>query len=110
MTETSENQAAWLVNDVGPYRLNALLNGVVPGYSVPLSSNNLIVENIMMNDVRNDSNYQCVIIPTQGMVTLADTIDESDPTILYVAGEYWYRRSFKVFLSLRSYKYVSRYP
>ena len=42
----------------------------------------------MMNDDRNGSNYQCVIIPTQGMITLADIIDESDPTILYVAGEY----------------------
>ena len=87
---TSGNQAAaWLVNNVGPYGRSALRNGILAGYTTTLSSNNLIVENIMMNDDRNGSNYQCVIISsTQNMPTLADIIDQSDPTILYVAGEY----------------------
>ena len=89
VTVTSGNQvAAWLVNNMGPYRINALRNGILAGYSVPLGSNNLIVENIMMNDARNDSDYRCVIVPAQGVITVADIIDESDPTILYVAGEY----------------------
>ena len=41
-----------------------------------------------MNDSRNGSEYQCVIVPAQGMITFADIIDESDSTILHVAGEY----------------------
>ena len=38
----------------------------------------------MMNDVRNESVYQCVIV-LQGTSTIQR---ESDHTILYVAGEY----------------------
>ena len=88
---TSGNQAAaWLVNNVGPYRKSSLRSGILTGYSATLGSDNLIAENIMMNDVRNGSNHQCVIIPTQSMITLADIIRESNLTILYVAGEYWY--------------------
>ena len=48
----------------------------------------------MMNDDRNGSDYRCVIVPAQGMITAADIIDESDPTILYVAGEYHNNNSF----------------
>ena len=88
VTVTSGNQvAAWLVNNI-PYRINALRNGILAGYTTTLGGNNLIVENIIMNDDRNDSDYRCVIVPAQGMITIADIIDESDPTILYVAGEY----------------------
>ena len=93
VTEDPENPTvttAWLVNNMGPYRRSALRNGILAGYTTNLGSNNLIVENVMMNDDRNDSDYRCVIIPAQGMVTIADIIDESDPTILYVAGEYQY--------------------
>ena len=89
VTVTSRNQAAWLVNSMGPYRINALRNDILVGHTTTLGSNNLIVENIMINDDRNDSDYRCVIIPAQGMITVADIIDESDPTILYVAGEYY---------------------
>ena len=77
----------WLVNNVGPYRLNALRNGILTGHNATLDSNNLIVENIMMNDNRNGSEYRCVIVPAQGILTVADIIDWDDPTILYV-GEY----------------------
>ena len=72
---------------MGPYRINALRNGILTGHSATLDSNNLIVENIMMNDVRNGSEYRCVIVPAQGMITIFDIIEESDPTILYVAGK-----------------------
>ena len=70
--------------------MNALRNGILPGHSATLGSINLIVENIMMYDVRNDSDYRCVIISTyyRYPLTLADIIDESDPIILYVTGEY----------------------
>ena len=77
----------WLVNNEGPYRISALRNGILTGYTATLDSSNLIVENIMMNDGRNDSEYICVIIPAQGLVTFADIMDESDPTFLYIAGE-----------------------
>ena len=88
---TSDTQSvAWLINGMGPYRVNAIRGGVLAGYTATLGSNNLIVENIMMNDVRNGSYYRCVIVPTLGMVTLNDIIEESDPTILYVAGEFNY--------------------
>ena len=44
-----------------------------------------------MNDDRNDTEYSCVTVSsTVSQPTAADIIDESDPTILYVAGEYQY--------------------
>ena len=82
---TSGNQAAWLVNNMGPYGINALRGGILPGHTTTLDSNNLIVENITMNDVRNDTEYQCVIV-------LQDIIQRrSDRTFLYVTGKYHYR-------------------
>ena len=89
VTVTSETQAAaWLINNRGPNRLNAIRGGVLTGYrGVNATSNNLIVENIMMNDDRNGSDYRCVIVPAQGMITFADITEESDQTILYVAGK-----------------------
>ena len=89
VTRTSTSQiTGWLVNNEGPHRINAIHNGILTGYTATLDNSNLIVENIMMNDSRNDSEYQCVVVPAQGMVTLADIIDESDPTILYVVATY----------------------
>ena len=88
VTVTSASQTTgWLVNN-RLYRINSLRSGILTGHSATLDSNNLIVENIMMNDHRNGSEYRCVIVPAQGMNSVADIIDESDPTILYVAGEY----------------------
>ena len=88
VTVTSTSQTTgWLLNGEGPYRINALRNGILTGYTATLDSSNLIVENIMMNDVRNGSEYICVTLPAQGMATFTDIIEESDPTILYVAGE-----------------------
>ena len=43
----------------------------------------------MMNDSRNSTEYSCVIVlSTVSNPTVADVIEESDLTILYVAGEY----------------------
>ena len=42
----------------------------------------------MMNDIRNDTEYNCVTVPsTVSNPTVADIVYESDPTILYIAGE-----------------------
>ena len=86
-TVTPNTPAAWLVNNMGPYRINSIRNGILAGHTAELDSNNLIVENIMMNDYRNGSDYRCVIVPAQGTLSLDNVIDESDPTILYIAGE-----------------------
>ena len=43
----------------------------------------------MINDDRNDTEYSCVTVPsTVSQPTVARIIDESDPTILYVTGEF----------------------
>ena len=81
--KSNDNEAvAWTINHVGPYGTNSLENGIVAGYSA--NWNNLIVESIMINDNRNNTEYRCVIT-TQGTTTI---LRQSDPTILYVAGEY----------------------
>ena len=42
----------------------------------------------MMNDDRNNTQYSCVTVPsTESNPTVADILDESNTTILYVAGE-----------------------
>ena len=87
VTDSGSQAAAWLIINMGPYRMNAIRAGLLVGYAATLISNNLIVENIMMNDDRNGSDYRCVIVPAQGTLSLANIIEESDPTILYVAGE-----------------------
>ena len=87
---TSGNKAGWLVNHMGPYGVNALRNNILTGYSAALDSNNLIVENVMMNDVRNGSDYRCVILIRQNISGLFLILNESDPTLLYIAGEYQY--------------------
>ena len=75
---------------MGPHGINAIRSGILIGYTTTLDGSNLIVENIMINDSRNGSKYICVIVPAQGTAIAADIIVESDPTILYVAGEYHY--------------------
>ena len=87
VTPSGGQTAAWLINNELPYTVDQLHNGILTGYS--LNKNNLIIENIMMNDDRNDTEYSCVTVPsTVSQPTVLDIIDESDATILYVAGEY----------------------
>ena len=81
----SSEGAVWLINYNGPYGVSALHNGILKGYSANLKTNNLIVENIMMNDVRNNTEYRCGL-RTEDIPTIL----ERDPIILYVAGEYHY--------------------
>ena len=88
MTDSGSQTAGWLINNsMGPYRINAIRGGILAGHTAALGSHNLIVENIMMNDDRNGSDYRCVIVPSTGTPSLGNIIEESDPTILYVAGE-----------------------
>ena len=80
----SANQsAAWLVDGKGPYAVNTIRDGTVSGYTTTLGSNNLAVQNIIMNDHRNNSKLKCVIIT----LPYKTVHRQSDPYILYVAGE-----------------------
>ena len=80
----------WLINNMGPYGINALYHGRLIGHNGSLDGGNLIVEHIMMNDSRSGSEYICVIVPADldDIITIADIIYRSEPTFLYVSGEY----------------------
>ena len=86
VTPSNGLTAAWIIYHV-LYTVQLLHNGILAEYST--NGNNLIIENIMMNDDRNGTEYSCVTIPsTVSQPSLSHIIDESDPTILHVAGEY----------------------
>ena len=88
ITPSGSQRAVWIINNVA-YIVQHLYNGILTGYNS--NGNNLIIENIMMNDIRNNTKYSCgTILSTLSNSTVADIRDESDPTILYVAGEYLY--------------------
>ena len=88
MTPSEGQITAWFIDGL-IYTVQQLHNGILTGYST--NGNNLIIENIMMNDYRNVTVYSCVIVPsTVSQPSLRDIRDESDTTILYVAGEYQY--------------------
>ena len=77
---TGVGGTSWRINNM-LHTLNELLIGTVAGHSV--SGRNIVVEDIMMNDVRNGSQYQCVVIQDPPNPNI-----EGNMTILYVAGEY----------------------
>ena len=86
VTPSESQTAAWIINHE-VHTVQYLHNGILTGYSS--NGSNLIIENIMMNDNRNDTEYICGIVPsTGGNPTMTDIVNKSDPTILYVAGEY----------------------
>ena len=86
VTPSGSQIAAWIINHV-VYTVQQLRNGILTGYGS--NENNLILENIMMNDVRNATEYSCGIVSsTVSNPIVADIVVESDSTILYVAGEY----------------------
>ena len=86
-TPSGGQTAAWIIDNGELFTVKQLHNGVWPGYNS--EGNNLIIENIMMNDDRNDTKYSCgVVLSTLRNPTQADMTDESNTTILYVAGEY----------------------
>ena len=89
VTPSGDQKTAWVIDIArGPYTSSQLHNGILAEYSS--NGSNLIIENIMMNDDRNNTEYSCVTVSsTVSQPTIIDIIDESDPTILYVAGEYF---------------------
>ena len=80
---TIQHIPTWIINHI-QYGVTALNGGILDGYSADIHNNNLIVENTMINDPRNDTQYQCVFV-LSGTMTI---VNSSDPTILYVAGKY----------------------
>ena len=86
LASTSNNTVvvAWVINHGDtPYGINSLHNGVLDGYSATLVNTNLIIKDIKLNDDRDGSVYRCVILQNETTI-----LHESEPTILYVAGEY----------------------
>ena len=87
VTPSGSGSVAWIMDHMGPYGVNSIRNGIAPGYIINLGSNNLIVENIMMNDDMNGSEYQCVIVATENsMNPMTEITKRSNTIILYVAG------------------------
>ena len=72
----------WLVDHTGPYGVSSLHNGILDGYSADINTNSIIIQNIMMNDNRNGTEYQC------GIVNGPFLEHENPPITLYVAGEF----------------------
>ena len=75
-------EARWQIGHMGPYGINSIRNGLVSGYSANVDNANIIVENIMMNDSRNGTEYRCVLFNNMGT-----RLNESYEIISYVAGE-----------------------
>ena len=61
VTPSGNRSIAWIINGMRPHGLSAIRGGIVSEYSNDLDRNNLIITNIMMNDDRNDIDYQYVI-------------------------------------------------
>ena len=83
LPSTNQHAPTWIIGHRF-YGVQALIGGILDGYIADNNNNNLIVENIMMNDNRNNTEYQCVIV-LSGTMTI---VNSSDPTILYVAGKF----------------------
>ena len=81
----NNESAGWIIDLSIPRGISFLVNGGVRGYSAGLLNNSLIIENITMNDSRNDSEYQCVISRADGFNE--QVVESGDIIILYVAGE-----------------------
>ena len=67
----------WIINGIS-YTLSQLFNGEVVGHNV--SGRNIIVEDIVMNDVRNGTEYRCIVAQIDATIV-------SDPIFIFVAGE-----------------------
>ena len=71
--------ASWFINGLGPYSVSQLFSGTVTGYNS--SGNNLIIKDIVMNDPRDNYEYQCITYSVGSGI-------QGDPIFLRVAGEY----------------------
>ena len=72
----------WMIDGGTGFSPNQLFMGDLPGHNISLDGRNIIVEDIVINDSRNGSNYTCFV--PQGLGT-PDI--QSDPTTLLVAGK-----------------------
>ena len=84
MPGTGQTRISWEIK-FKYHEVSSLNNGTLPGYSANLHNSSLIVKNIVMNDTRNGTEYNCVIIMSDVIVNDSDTT-----FLLYVAGEYLY--------------------
>ena len=85
VTPSGSEIAVWIINHMF-YTAQQLRHDILTGYST--NGNNLTIENIMMNDGRNDTEYQCgTISSTANQPTEANIVDKSHPILLYIAGE-----------------------
>ena len=74
----TEENTLWRINGSSSFvSLRGLSNGSILGHSI--SGRNIVVKDIMMNDVRNGSRYECIVF--------SSPITSGNVTILYVAGE-----------------------
>ena len=76
------SRIGWIVDNMGPYGVNSLHNGLLDGYSAHAHTTSIIILNIMMNDSRNGTEYRC------GLISGSYLEQESDAIIVYVAGEF----------------------
>ena len=77
---TPPAEVIWIINH-NQYTVVSLSSGILDGYSADITSSNLIVKNMVMNDIRNNTEYRCAIIMSDM------TTEDSNSTFLYVAGE-----------------------
>ena len=93
LRQPSENETVvWRIRRLIALGINALVNGILPEYSADLHSNNLIIKNIVVNDDRNDTEYQCVIMIPGSSLSEELIRERGDEITLYVAGECPYRK------------------
>ena len=92
-SDPSNQWTAWLINDSRPYTTVLLHNGILQrdGYSALFGGSNLIVEDIIMNDARNNSDFTCVVVLRNDTLTI---VSKSDPITLHIAGECKYVQMF----------------
>ena len=83
LPSTNQHVPTWIIGHRF-YGVQALIGGILDGYSANDKNNNLIVENIVMHDRRDGTEYQCVFV-LSGTMTI---VNSSDPTFLYVIGKY----------------------
>ena len=87
VTPSGNGSVAWIINRMVPYGLSSIRNGIVSGYTNNLGTTSLIIKSIMMDDDRNDTEYQCVITISNADTMTEQPVERGSKTILYVAGE-----------------------
>ena len=87
---SGDESVAWIINSMTPQGINVIANGRVNGYTANLHKTDLIIENIMMNDNRNNTEYQCVIVISGASTSQEQVVEKGDVITVYVAGKCQY--------------------